>query len=108
MDLDEDIEADASGQREKGFEFGLIERGGDEQHTVRAHESRIADIALADGEVLAQHRQRTGRASNDQILDGSTEEFDISEHRQTGRSTCLVLLGQLRRIKTNSQIALGG
>ena len=62
VDLDEHVEADLAGQLMEVGELGVVERGGDQQHAIGAHEAGVAHVAGVDGEVLAQHRPSTGGA----------------------------------------------
>ena len=60
VDLDEHVEADLAGQLMEVGELGVVERGGDQQHAVGAHDAGVAHVAGIDREVLAQHRPSTG------------------------------------------------
>jgi len=80
VDLNERIETNVASQGKEGFEFLLIECCSNEKHTIGTHETGVADITRTDREVLAQHRQRAGRAGGDEIGLRSPEELDISEN----------------------------
>ena len=106
MDLDQCVDADAASEVQERHKFALIERGGDEQHAVGPHDACIAHIMGRHGEVLAQDGEPTGSPGGLQIGDRTAEELDIGEHRETGRTARLVLLGKTYRVEPDGEIAL--
>ena len=63
VDLDQGIEPELLRQVVQVSQLSVVEGGRDQQHTIRAHQPSIDNIAGIDGEVLANHRQigrRTG------------------------------------------------
>ena len=63
-----------------------LERRDDQQDAVGAQGPRLVHLIGVDHEVLAQHRQRTGRARRLQVGIGALKEVRVGEHRQAGRA----------------------
>ena len=61
VDLDEHVEAELDGELVELDQLAPVERGGDQQHGVGAHQPGVGDVVGGDREVLAQHRQRRRR-----------------------------------------------
>ena len=87
MNFHKCVEPDACRRLVELEEFVVVERRGDEEHTVSAHDPGVVDIDLADREVLADDRQTRRRPGDLEVVDGPTEMIDISEHREARRTT---------------------
>ena len=61
VDLDEHVEAELDGELVELDQLEAVERGGDQQHGVGAHQPGVGDVVRGDREVLAQHGQRGRR-----------------------------------------------
>ena len=87
-------------------EEGILEDGGDEQDAIGSHQARITHVAQIDGEILAQHRERTGPTDRHQIIRRPAEMIVVREHGQA-RGTCRrVGAGQVRGIELGGQVPL--
>src|SRR3954451_7463669 len=107
VDLDQDVEADTVGQFGKRLQLVLVERCGDQQDAVGAHDPSVEHVAFADREVLAEHRQGARRPSGLQIGDRAAEVWLVGQY---GEATCpalLVRLGDRSGIETDKQVTLG-
>ena len=106
--LDQGGEGEGVGQLYERCQLVVVERCGDEQYGVGAHRPGVAHVEGADGEVLAQHRQGAGGPGRPQIIGSAAEEGLIGEHRQTGRTSGLVVGRHLSGIQCEVEIAAGG
>ena len=84
------------------------ERGDDQQDRVGAHRPRFEDLIGVDHEVLAQHRQATGRAGGLEKLRCALEVLAVGEHRQAGGTAGLVGSGDLGGTKILADHTLRG
>ena len=73
MDLDEDVEVEAERLAVQEREVVVVERGDDQQDRVGAGHRRLVDLVGVDDEVLAQDRQRAGRARLAQVVERAAE-----------------------------------
>ncbi|MDT4814461.1 hypothetical protein FQZ97_474630 [compost metagenome] len=89
-------------------QLGRGERGHDQEHAIRAHRARGDDLVGIDHEVLAQDRQRAGRAGLAQVVVGTLEEVHVGQHRQAGRAVHRIGGGNLDGVEGVAQHALGG
>src|SRR5690606_20627740 len=80
--------------------------GDDQQHAVGAERARLDHLVGIHGEVLAQHRQRAGRARLPQEGVAALEEIHVGEHRQAGRAARLVAACDRGRIEVRADHAL--
>ncbi|CAB4578374.1 unannotated protein [freshwater metagenome] len=106
VDLDQCVQ---SHRPRDTVEFGQLsrrQRRGDQQHAVGPHQAGVENVENVDREVLAQHRQTTGRRCGLEIPDGSPEEFLVGEHREATGSSVPVLVGQDRGIEADGEVAL--
>src|SRR5690606_18568777 len=100
--------ADLDGQRVQLVELMWVERGGDQEDAVGAHQPGVEDVALGDGEVLAQDRQLAGRTGGLEVGGRAAEELDVGEHRQASRSPTCIRGRHYRRIEPGVEVALRG
>ena len=63
-----------------------IERGGDQQNRIGTHRPGFSHLIGIDQEILAQHRQRTGRARRLQVFRRTLKVLAIGQNRKTGRT----------------------
>ena len=105
--LDQRGQAELVGQGGAPRQFGIGQRGGDQQHGVRAHQARVGHVGLLHGEVLAQHGQARGLAGRGQVGDRPAEEVDVRQDRQAGGAPCDVVLGHEVGLQSRVQVALG-
>ena len=76
-------------------EVACVERGDDQQHRVGAGRRRLVHLVGVDDEVLAQDRQRAGRARLAQVVERAAEVRALGEDRQRRRAAALVGLDDL-------------
>ena len=67
-----------------------LERGDDQQHRVGARGARLVQLVGVDDEVLAQQRQRAGRARRAEVRERAAEVRPLGEHRDRDRAAALV------------------
>ena len=72
------------------------------------HGPRLEHLVFIDHEVLAQHRQRAGRARLLQVLGRALEELHVGQHRQAGRAMLRIARRDLGRHEALAQHALAG
>src|SRR5690606_20604609 len=85
----------------------VVQAGHDQQHAVGAEHARLVDLPGVDDEVLAQDRQRAGRACLLQVGVGALEEVDVGQHREAGGAAGLVAAGDGGGIEVRADHALG-
>ena len=73
MDLDEHVEVERERLAVQRGQVVVVERGDDEQDRVGAGHRRLVHLVGVDDEVLAQDRQRAGRARLAQVVERAAE-----------------------------------
>ena len=99
MHFDQHVHAERESRR---FEFGrgsVIERRHDDEDAIGAGRARLRHLIGVVHEILAQHRQRTGRARRAQMIERALERGRVGEDGQTGRAALRIGLRQRRRIE---------
>ncbi len=85
--LDEDVEVELRAPAPcSGASVVVVERGDDQQDRVGARDRGLDDLVGVDDEVLAQDRQRAGRARLVQVVERAAEVALLGQDRQRGRA----------------------
>src|SRR5690606_35096690 len=87
---------------------GIVEPGQDQQHAVGAEHARLVHLVRIDHEVLAQHRQRAGRARLLKVNIGALEIVHVGQHREAGRTAGFVAARDRGRVEVGADHALRG
>ena len=95
------------GQSDQIGQFGVTQRGHDQQDGVGPHEAGVAHVEGAHREVLAQHGQRAGRPGGFEIGPAPPEELLVGEDGQARRATGFVVTGHRGRIEGGVEVAPG-
>ena len=103
--LDERVESELGSQVVEAGELLVGERGGDEQHRVGAHQARVADISLPDGEVLAKHGNIDCGPGASEVVGRPAEVVSVGEDREARGPALLVGLRQQRRVEISGASA---
>ena len=77
-------------------ELGYLERGDDQQDRVGAGRGGFVELVAGDDEVLAQDRQRGGRARLAQVVERAAEVERLGEDAQRRGAAALVGLDDAR------------
>ena len=81
-----------------------LERRDDQQDRVGAGRRGLVDLVAVDDEVLAQDRQRRGRARLAQVVERAAEVGRLGQHRERRGAAALVGAGRCRRPRTPARI----
>ena len=76
------------------------------EDAVGAHRARLRHLIGLEHEILAQRRQRGGRARRGQKFRPALERRRVGQHRQAGRAAGLIGARQRRRIEIGADQAL--
>ena len=99
VDLDEHVHAERERRRFEVRRAGIIDRGHDDEDAIGAGDARFGHLIGVVHEILAQHRQRAGRARRAKMIERALERRRIGQHRQTRRAAGLIGGRQRRRIE---------
>ena len=97
VDLDQHVEVELAGLGVQLGELARVERGDDQQDRVGAGHRRLVHLVGVDDEVLAQDRQRAGRARLAQVVQRAAEVRALGEDRQRRGAAALVGARRSRR-----------
>ena len=103
VDLDEHVEVEIERRAvQRSASVVVVERGDDQQDRVGAGRRGLVDLVGVDDEVLAQDRQRAGRARLAQVVERAAEVRALGEDRQRRGAAALV---GARRCRSRSRRA---
>ena len=92
--LAEDVELHAAGLVAQSLQFGVGERGDDEQDGVGGGGAGFENLEWIEDEVLAQAGNRDGGRREGEIFERALEEFLVGEHGERGCSGGFKRAGQ--------------
>jgi len=106
VDLDERGHIERDDETVQARELAVLERRDDQQDGVCSHRPSIENVALAHGEVLAQHGELDGGARGLEVGTAAGEERLVGEHGQTARPACSVRSRQGCRVELGREHTL--
>ena len=86
----------------------VVERRHDDEDAIGAGRARLRHLVGVVHEILAQHRQRAGRARRAQVIERALEGGRVGQHRKAGRAALRVGRRQGRRIEIVADQPLRG
>ena len=99
VDFDQHVHAERKRRRLELGRAGIVDRRHDDEDAVGAGSARFGHLVGVVHEILAQHRQRAGRARRAQMIERALERRRVGQHRQAGRAAGLIGGRQRRRIE---------
>ncbi len=88
--LDERLEPDLDGARDKPGEPLRRMEDGEQEHEIRAGRPEVGQLDRFDDELLGQDRDRDGRPNGPQVVDRAAEPVRLAQHGDGDRASGLV------------------